>query len=58
MLLYSDESIQKIAVENGFTSHSRFTEYFKKEYGVTPKEFRKTRKASNQDAPAVDLYPL
>ena len=58
MLLYSDESIQKIAVENGFTSHSRFTEYFKKEYGVTPKEFRKTRKASNQDAPAIDLYPL
>ena len=40
-LLYSDAPITRIAYKNGFTSAALFNKVFKKEYGLTPTEFRR-----------------
>lgn len=40
-LRYSDDSITRIAYNNGFTSAALFNKVFKKFYGQTPSEFRK-----------------
>lgn len=40
-LRYSDESITRIAYNNGFTSAANFNKVFKNFYGQTPSEFRK-----------------
>jgi len=39
MLIESDLSIAEIAYETGFNSPAYFTTSFKKQYGITPKEF-------------------
>ena len=40
--LLSEEPMEKIASDYGFNSYSSFFRFFKKEYGVSPKEFRQT----------------
>ena len=44
-LLYTDVSIKEIGREYGFLDENNFSSFFAKEVGITPKEFRKARKA-------------
>lgn len=44
-ILYSDESIMKIAMENGFASVAAFNKLFKENYHQTPSEFRRQHKS-------------
>lgn len=39
--LTTDQSLENIAAHFGFSSYSSFFRYFKKEYGISPKEYRK-----------------
>ena len=41
LLRTTDKSVLDIALEVGYTSHEGFTKAFKKEYGVTPSEYRR-----------------
>ncbi len=41
-LLYTEDAITRIAYNNGFTSGALFNKVFKKAYGQTPSEFRKS----------------
>lgn len=41
LLAHSEKSIQDIALFLGFSSHARFSEYFKQRFGNTPKEYRR-----------------
>ena len=41
LLRTTDNSVLDIALEGGYASHEGFTKAFKKEYGVTPSEYRK-----------------
>lgn len=43
-MMYSDESIMKIALENGFASVAAFNKLFKETYHQTPSEFRRQHK--------------
>ena len=43
-MMYSEESIMKIALENGFASVAAFNKLFKETYHQTPSEFRKQHK--------------
>lgn len=47
MLIESDLSIAEIAYESGFNSPAYFTTSFKKQYGITPKEFIDQHKNKN-----------
>ena len=38
--LATDSSLENISARSGFASYSSFFRYFKKEYGVSPKEYR------------------
>lgn len=49
-LIYSDESIMKIALENGFASVAAYNKVFKEAYKMTPSEFRKQKKFSQTEA--------
>lgn len=49
-LVYSDESIMKIALENGFASVAAYNKVFKEAYHMTPSEFRKQKKCSRTEA--------
>lgn len=40
LLEHTDEDIIKISLDCGFTSHSYFTNVFKKQFNMTPKEYR------------------
>lgn len=40
LLEHTDEDIIKVALDCGFTSHSYFTNVFKKQFNMTPKEYR------------------
>ncbi|HUR21403.1 MAG TPA: AraC family transcriptional regulator [Vicinamibacterales bacterium] len=42
-LVRSDKTIVEIAVKAGFSDHSHMTRVFRRETGLTPSEFRKTR---------------
>ncbi|MBQ4617215.1 MAG: helix-turn-helix transcriptional regulator [Clostridia bacterium] len=44
LLRTTDKSVLEIALEVGYTSHEGFTKAFKKEYGVTPSEYRQHHK--------------
>lgn len=44
-LMYSEDSIMKIALDNGFASVAAYNKAFKKAYEMTPSEFRKQRKS-------------
>ena len=51
-LLYSDDSIMKIALENGFASVSAYNKAFRETYHQTPSEFRKARKSGQEQEQA------
>lgn len=44
MLIETDDSIEKIAIDVGFYDIQHFSKIFKKEFGVSPMNFRKTNK--------------
>lgn len=48
MLIESDLSIAEIAYETGFNSPAYFTTSFKKQYGITPKDFIEQNKNQNR----------
>lgn len=52
-LLYTDVPVTRVAYDCGFTSAALFNKVFKKEYGVTPTEFRK--QAAQKEKKQVDL---
>ena len=41
LLLETDEEIKEIVFKTGFTNNSYFTSVFKKNFGVTPSQYRK-----------------
>lgn len=45
-LLYTDKSVSRIAMENGFSDDRRLIIAFKKKYGTTPLQYRKREKIS------------
>ncbi|MBR6840095.1 MAG: AraC family transcriptional regulator [Oscillospiraceae bacterium] len=42
-LISTDDSVTDIALRNGFSDSNYFKDVFKKKYGMTPREYRKTR---------------
>lgn len=44
-LLYTDDSIMKIALDNGFASVAAYNKVFKENHHMTPSEFRKQRRS-------------
>lgn len=48
-MMYSEDSIMKIALENGFASVSAFNKVFKEAYDKTPSEFRKEHKSRKKE---------
>lgn len=48
-LVYSDDSIMKIALENGFASVAAYNKIFKKTYHMTPSEFRKEKRSGSAE---------
>ncbi|MCI5650278.1 MAG: helix-turn-helix domain-containing protein [Fusicatenibacter sp.] len=51
-LLYTDASIMKIAMDNGFASVAAYNKLFKSTYGTTPSDFRRSMKSSkNEERP-------
>jgi len=42
-LISTDDSVTDIALRSGFSDSNYFKDAFKKKYGVTPREYRKTR---------------
>ena len=52
-LLYTDIPVTRVAYDCGFTSAALFNKVFKKEYGVTPTEFRK--QAASREKKEVDM---
>lgn len=48
LLLQTDMTVLQISLEVGFSGASYFTETFRKHYGCTPSEYRKTHKSGNE----------
>ncbi len=48
-LLYTQDSITRIAVDSGFSNMSVFNRLFKETYAMSPTEYRKKNKAQKQD---------
>ncbi|MCD8020162.1 MAG: helix-turn-helix domain-containing protein [Clostridiales bacterium] len=48
-LLYTNDSIMKIALGNGFANLAAYNKAFKKAYQMTPSEFRKSRKSKTKE---------
>ena len=48
--LYHEEncSLQEISEELGFSNRTQFYKLFRKQYGITPKEYRAQRSAGDQ----------
>lgn len=46
LILSTDYSLNEISTTVGFNSYAHFSDYFKKEFSLTPKEFRKNFKNS------------
>ena len=46
LLIETDRPIQSIATQSGFESANSLLKSFKKEYGVSPTEFRKNKRMS------------
>lgn len=42
-LISTDDSVTDIALRNGFSDSNYFKDAFKKKYGITPREYRKTQ---------------
>lgn len=49
-LIYSDRSITEIALHHGFSSHKTYSTAFRKNYGITPSEYRRVRRFENGNA--------
>ena len=49
-LLYSDQSLSHIAMDNGFASSSAFNKVFKEKYQMSPTEYRNRQKNSRSRA--------
>lgn len=49
MLLWSDMTIKEVAYKLNFPSQSFFGKYFRKHVGMSPKEFRKTKRVSEHE---------
>ncbi len=49
-LLYTDDSISQIAMNNGFPNTNRFHPFFKETYQMTPHEYRKTHVVQKEDS--------
>lgn len=49
-LVYSDQSIQRVAMDNGFASIAAFEKVFKERYGQRPSEYRRQKKAESESA--------
>lgn len=47
-LMYTDESVMKIAMDNGFASVAAYNKAFREAYQMTPSEFRKKRVRSKE----------
>ncbi len=50
LLLYSKKSILDIAYFLGFSSHGRFSGYFRQQFGTTPKAYRRNRSWHSGDS--------
>ncbi|GGD99265.1 response regulator transcription factor [Paenibacillus nasutitermitis] len=48
LLVQSDKTVIDIALETGYSDFRYFSKLFKKTYGVTPNEFRQTKKSPQQ----------
>lgn len=44
-LVFSQKNLTRVAVDNGFSGSSTFNRIFKKEYGMSPSEYRQQEKA-------------
>lgn len=53
-IMYSEDSIMKIALENGFASVAAFNKVFKENYDQTPSEFRQQHK--NRQKQSGEIY--
>ncbi|MBR2565191.1 MAG: helix-turn-helix domain-containing protein [Paenibacillus sp.] len=49
-LLYTNESISQIAMNNGFPNTKSFSAFFKETYHMTPHEYRKTHEVPKEDS--------
>lgn len=56
-LLYTDNSITNIAIDNGFANTASFNELFKKAYDQTPSEYRKLMKENSMDVAVLSENP-
>ncbi len=52
-ILYSEKSLTRIAMDNGFPNSAAFIRKFKQEYGLTPSEYRKSVMLPESPLPAV-----
>lgn len=57
LLGYTRQSISSIAEELGYTTAEHFTGAFKKEFGVSPKEYRKNREQTSEPFQDLALTP-
>lgn len=48
-LMYTEDSVMKIAMDNGFASVAAYNKAFKTAYGTTPSEFRRKRKQNKKE---------
>ncbi|MGG1517759.1 response regulator [Paenibacillus oryzisoli] len=48
LLMQSDKTVIDIALETGYSDFRYFSKLFKKTYGLTPNEFRQTKKSPHQ----------
>lgn len=55
-LLYTDDTISQIAMNNGFPSAKSFANVFKETYGVTPNIYREKHKSEKIDS--IENYPI
>lgn len=53
-LMNSDESIEKIALDNGFPDPRAFVAAFRKKYGIAPSLYRKKSSATEENSAARD----
>lgn len=53
-LLSTNDSIEEIALRNGFTEYHSFVRSFKKQFNMLPSSYRKEKREKNQLSPAPD----
>ncbi|MCD8370442.1 MAG: helix-turn-helix domain-containing protein [Clostridiales bacterium] len=53
-LMYTDDSVMRVAMENGFASVAAYNKVFKDVYHMTPSEFRKKRKTGRKESEELE----